>query len=135
MKNLILILVGMLILTLPAFSELSDSDIKRIREIVKVEVTESEQRLRTEIKTAIDESEKQMKDYMDTKLSSFDDRVNLIAALLVTIMAPIVVAIGLPQLIIAIKQRGQEELRTELKELRSEIELLKQSGKPHLESS
>ncbi|MDE0086954.1 MAG: hypothetical protein OXU23_14635 [Candidatus Poribacteria bacterium] len=37
MKNLILILVGMLILTLPAFSELSDSDIERIKEIVKVE--------------------------------------------------------------------------------------------------
>jgi hypothetical protein len=76
-----------------------------------------------------------MKDYIATKLDGIDDRVNLIAALSVVIMALIVIAIGLPQLIIAIKQRGQDELRTELKELRAEIELLKQSSKPHPESS
>ena len=135
MKNVILIFVGMLILAPPAFSDLTDSDIERIREIVKVEVTDSEQRLRGEITTAINTSDKQMKDYIDTKLDGIDDRVNLIAALLVAIMALIVIAIGLPQLIIAIKQRGQDELRTELKELRTEIELLKQSSKPHPESS
>ena len=135
MKNLILIFVGMLILAPPAVSELSDSDIERIREIVKVEVTESEQRLRIEIKTAIDTSKKDMREYIDTKMDGLDDRVNLIAALLVATMALIVIAIGLPQLIIAIKQRGQDELRTELKELRAEIELLKQSSKPHPESS
>ena len=135
MKNVILIIAGILILASPAVSELSDSDIERIREIVKVEVTESEQRLRGEITTAINTSDKQMKDYIDTKLDRIDDRVNLIAALSVVIMALIVIAIGLPQLIIAIKQRGQDELRTELKELRTEIELLKQSSKPHPESS
>jgi hypothetical protein len=135
MKNVILIFVGMLILAPPAFSDLTDSDIERIREIVKVEVTESEQRLRGEITTAINTSNKQMKDYIATKLDGIDDRVNLIAALSVVIMALIVIAIGLPQLIIAIKQRGQDELRTELKELRAEIELLKQSSKPHPESS
>ena len=125
----------MLVITFSTFSEMSDSEIERIREIVKVEVTDSEQRLRGEIITAIDSSEKRIKEYIDTKLSGLDDRVNLIAALLVTIMALIVVAIGLPQLIIAIKQRGQDELRTELKELRVEIELLKQKGNPHPESS
>ena len=135
MKNVILIFVGMLILAPPAFSDLTDSDIERIREIVKVEVTESEQRLRGEITTAINTSDKQMKDYIDTKLDGIDDRVNLIAALSVAIMALIVIAIGLPQLIIAIKQRGQDELRTELKERRAEIEILKQSSKPHPESS
>ena len=135
MKNVILIIAGILILASPAVSELSDSDIERIREIVKVEVTESEQRLRGEITTAINTSDKQMKDYIDTKLDGIDDRVNLIAALLVAIMALIVIAIGLPQLIIAIKQRGQDELRTELKELHTEIEILKQSSKPHPESS
>lgn len=135
MKNLILISLGMFFLILPAFSDLSNSDIERIREIVKVEVTEAEKRLSSEMKTIINDSEKRMRDYMDTKLSGFDDRVNLIAALLVTIMALIVVAIGLPQLIIAIKQRGQDELRTEIKELREEIEVLKYGDKPHPESS
>ena len=38
--------------------------------------------------------------------------------------------------IIIIKQRrGQDELQTELRELRAEIELLKQEGKSHSESS
>ena len=37
--------------------------------------------------------------------------------------------------IIAIKQRGQEELLTEIKALRSEIEHLKQFGNPQPEST
>lgn len=135
MKYSVFFLVGVLYLTLPAFSELSESDLQRIREIVKVEVNESEKRIRAEIKTSIDESEKRMKEYIDTKLEGFDDRVNLISAFLVAIMALIVVAIGLPQVIIAIKQRNQEELRVEIKQLREEIELLKQEASPHPEST
>ncbi|MDE0483104.1 MAG: hypothetical protein OXI67_11035 [Candidatus Poribacteria bacterium] len=67
MKNLIFILVGMLILTLPAFSKLSDSDIERIKEIVKVEGTDSEQRVRAEIKTAMTNSEKGIKEHITLK--------------------------------------------------------------------
>ena len=45
------------------------------------------------------------------------------------------VVIGVPQVRTMIKQREQDELRTELNELRAEIEVLKQGGKPHPESS
>ena len=135
MKNVILIFVGMLILAPPAFSDLTDSDIERIREIVKVEVTESEQRLRGEITTAIDMSKKDMREYIDTKMDGLEDLVYLIGILLIVMIAVIWVVIGVQQVFTMIKQPGQDELRTELKELRAEIELLKQSNKPHPESS
>ena len=135
MKNVILIFTVTLILATPAFSELSNSDIERIREIVKVEVAESEQRLRGEITTAIDTSKKDMREYIDTKMDGLEDLVHLIGILLIVIMTVILVVIGVQQVFTMIKQPGQDELRTELKELRAEIELLKQSSKPHPESS
>ena len=163
MKNLMLILAGMLLFVTPAFSELSNSDLQRIREIVQIEVsgteqrlrseitaseqrlrseiTASEQRLRAEMTAAITASEKRMKEHGDINMDGLDKRVNLLAALLIGIFALIVVAIGLPQLIVAYKQRGQEELRTEftalrteLKALHAEIEHLKQRDKAHPES-
>ncbi len=134
MKYSVFILVGILFLTLPAFSELSDADLQRIKEIVKLEVTESELRTNSEIKSAINEAKTDITEYIDTKLKGVDDRLNLMSAFLVAIMALIVVAIGLPQLIIAIKQRGQEELQTEIKALRSEIIAIKQRGQEDLQT-
>ncbi len=152
MKNLILLLAGMLLFVTPAFSELSNSDLQRIREIVQIEVSGTEQRLRAEMPAAITASEKRMtaaitasekrmKEHVDIKMDGLDKRVNILAALLIGIFALIVVAIGLPQLIVAYKQRGQEELRTELKALRTElkalhaeIEHLKQRDKAQPES-
>jgi ribosomal protein S20 len=149
MKNLILIFTVTLILATPAFSELSDSDLQRIREVVKLEVNGAEQRLRSEMKTTIAESEKQIKEYVNTKMSEVNiqfkqvndridelgKRINIVFTVLGWLFMLVLAAIGLPQLITAFRQRGQDELRTELKELRAEIELLKQSSKPHPESS
>ncbi len=132
MKYSVFILAGILFLTSPAFSELSAADLQRIKEIVKLEVTESEQRIRSEIKSAINNSEERMKEHIDTTLKRVDDRLNIMSAFLVAIMASIVAVIGLPQLIIAIKQRGQEELQTEIKMLRSEIIAIKQRGQEEL---
>lgn len=118
----------MLLFATPVFSELSDSDLQRIREIVKtevvsaeqrlhIEITESEKRLRAEMNTAITASEKRMKEHLngkinevDTRIDGVDKQITLLAALLIGVMALIVVAIGLPQLIIAYKQRGQTQL-------------------------
>ena len=147
-----LILAGMLLFVTPAFSALSNSDLQRIREIVQIEVSGTEQRLRAEMTTAITasekrmtaaiaDSEKRMKEHVDIKMDGLDKRVNILAALLISIFALIVVAIGLPQLIVAYKQGGQEELRTEftalrteLKALHAEIEHLKQRDKAQPES-
>ena len=142
MKNLILILAGTLLCVTPAFSELSDSDLQRIREIVKVEVVSSEQRLRTEIAeseqrlraemtAAIRASEERMKVYVDAKMSEVnsqfaqvnnridgvDKRLNFAFTVLGWLFALVIAALGVPQLIIAFRQRGQERLQTSVEEL------------------
>ena len=143
MKHLIFTVI-LLIGTTPAFAALSDSDLQRIREIVKVEVVTAEQRLRTEMHAAIEASqnrtmaaieasekrmmaaieasEKRMIDRMDIKLAGLDKRVNLLPSLLIGIMALIVVAVGLPQLILAYRQRKQEHEQNAIRELREAYE-------------
>ena len=126
MRSLTLIFAGMLLFTTPVFSELNDSDLQRIREIVQIAVTTEGKQIRAEMTAAIDASEKRMKEYMDTKINAVDTRINgvekqitLLAGLLIGVIALIVVAIGLPQLIIAYKQRGQTQLQTSVEELRT----------------
>ncbi len=148
MRNVICL--GMLLFFVtPAFSELSDSDLQRIREIVKVEVVSSEQRLRTEIAeseqrlraemtAAIQASEERMKMYADAKISEVnsqfaqinsqfaqinnridevDKRINFAFTVLGWLFALVIAALGIPQLIIAFRQRGQERLQTSVEEL------------------
>ena len=173
MKNLILSFTGILLCVTPAFSELSDSDLQRIREIVKVEVVSSEQRLRTEIAeseqrlrgemtAAIQASEERMKVYVDSKMSAVnsqfaqvnnridevDKRINFAFTVLGWLFALVIAALGIPQLIIAFRQRGQERLQTsveelyavhsevltELKQLRAENEAFRQRDRSQSES-
>ena len=142
MKNLILIFTGILLFAAPAFPELSDSDLQRIREIVKVEVVSSEQRLRTEIAeseqrlraemtAAIRASEERTKVYVDAKIAEVnsqfaqinnridgvDKRLNFAFTVLGWLFALVIAALGIPQLIIAFRQRGQERLQTSVEEL------------------
>ncbi len=181
MKNLILSFTGILLCVTPAFSELSDSDLQRIREIVKVEVVSSEQRLRTEIAeseqrlrgemtAAIQASEERMKVYVDAKISEVnsqfaqinsqfaqvnnridevDKRINFAFTVLGWLFALVIAALGIPQLIIAFRQRGQERLQTsveelyavhsevlaELKQLRAENEAFRGRDRSQSESS
>ena len=153
MKNLIFIGI-LLIFTTSAFAELTDSDLQRIREIVKVEIVSSEQRLRAEMTDAIQASEDRMKVYVDAKMSAVNSqlaqvnnridevgkRLNIAFAVLGWLFALVIAALGIPQLITAFRQRGQERLQTaveelytvhnqvlaELKQLRSENEAIKQ---------
>ena len=173
MKNLILIFTGVLLFVTPVFSELSDSDIQRIREIVKVEVVSSEQRLREEMTAAIRASEERMKVYVDAKMSEVnaqvnsqfaqinsqfaqinnridgvDKRLNFAFTVLGWLFALVIAALGIPQLIIAFRQRGQDRLQasveelyavhsevlTELKQLRAENEAFRQRDRSQSES-
>lgn len=138
-----LIYIGMLLFFVtPAFSELSDSDLQRIREIVKVEVVSSEQRLRVEMAAAIQASEERMKVYVDAKISALNSQVNSQFAqinsqfaqvnnridgvdkrlsfaftVLGWLFALVIAALGIPQLIIAFRQRGQDRLQNSVEEL------------------
>ena len=124
MKNLILIFVGILLFVTPAFSELSDSDIQRIREIVQITVAAEGKQIRAEMTAAIDASEKRMKEHLNTKISEVDTRIdgvdkrlNFAFTVLGWLFALVIAALGIPQLIIAFRQRGQERLQTSVEEL------------------
>ena len=136
-----LMLCGVLLITIPihiANSELTESDLQRIREIVraeiKTEIAASETRIRAEMKTAIAASETRIKEYVNTRLETTNTkfkttdakieavatRVNDLAGYLnVTNMlfgamvVLIVAGIGIPQVILAWKSRRQDETRSE----------------------
>ena len=154
MRNVIYL--GMLLFFVtPAFSELSDSDIQRIREIVQITVAAEGKQIRAEMTAAIDASEKRMKEHLNTKISEVDTRIdgvdkrlNFAFTVLGWLFALVIAALGIPQLIIAFRQRGQERLQTsveelytvhsevlaELKQLRAENEAFRGRDRPQPES-
>ena len=137
MKTLFLF-ITLLLFVQPAFAQLTPEDIHIIRE----EVTKI-------VKTENDALEKQLREYVDlkfeildtkftTKLSELDTkfttkfedmekRQTLILILVTSLIALIVLAIGIPQIIIAFKQRNQDALEAEIKTLREKVELLEQT--------
>ena len=136
MKNLICI--GMLLFFVtPAFSELSDSDLQRIREIVQITVAAEGKLIRTEMTAAINDSEKRMKQYVDLKISevksevnskfaqvnnSIDEvgkRLNIAFTVLGWLFALVIAAIGIPQLITAFRQREHKQLQTSVEALQA----------------
>ena len=154
MRNVIYL--GMLLFFVtPAFSELSDSDIQRIREIVQITVAAEGKQIRTKMTAAIDASEKRMKEHLNTKISEVDTRIdgvdkrlNFAFTVLGWLFALGIAALGIPQLIVAFRQRGQERLQTsveelyavhsevlsELKQLRAENEAFRGRDRPQPES-
>ena len=150
MKNLIIVIC--LLLTSSAFAELTPEDILTISDIVE----KSEERMRAYIdkseermRAYIDKSEKQTREYVDAKLESLehkldgrigrlegrlngtDRNITIVVALVVGVMALIVLAVGIPQLILVSRQRNQhamekrlDEMQDEMKQFRKEVALL-----------
>ena len=139
MKNLIIVIC--FLLTSSAFAELTPEDILTISNIVE----KSEERMRA----YIDKSEKQTREYVDAKLESLehkldgrigrlegrlngtDRNITIVVALVVGVMALIVLAVGIPQLILVSRQRNQhamekrlDEMQDEMQQLRKEVALL-----------
>ena len=129
-----------LLLVKPAFAELTPEDIKIISDIVKRENAATEKRLReyVDLKFEILDTKFTTKlSELDTKsttnFESVDKRQTLILILLTSLVGLIVLAVGIPQIIIALKQRDQGVLETEIKTLREKVELLEQTRlvEPH----
>lgn len=109
-KKTLFALITFSLLAQPAFAQLTPEDIRIIREevtkIVKAENDALEKRLREYVELKFE--------VLDTKFTTKFEGVNkqqtLILILVTGLIALIVVAIGIPQLIIALKQRGQAAL-------------------------
>ena len=97
MKHLLIINILMLLFITNAYSELTQSDLDKIRLIVKDEVSQ-----------AIKESEKRMKHYVDAKIQGLDDKFTAqiqglqgqFNILFWVIIALLPASIALPQLLI-----------------------------------
>ena len=104
MKTIIALSILFSLIALPALGELTVQDLDKIRSIVK----ESEDRLNEEIAN----SEKRTKEYIDVKISSVEKQITLLTNFVYALIALIVVAIGIPQILIAwrsIKSKPQDD--------------------------
>ena len=136
MKLILICTTAFLIFAGPVFSELTVEDLEKIRSIVKESedllkkdiekvrssVKESEARLKEDLK----ESETRLREHIDDKVSEMDKRLNMIFGFVVALISLIVIVVGIPQIIMVWRGRGERTQADQIQELRQEIETLKQ---------
>lgn len=104
MKIILLLSTLFCAIALPTTGELTVQDLDKIRSLIK----ESEQVLKEEIAS----SEKRTKEYIDLKINGVEKQITLLTNFVYALIALIVVAIGIPQILIAwqnIKSKPNDE--------------------------
>ena len=127
----------------PALAALTDADLDKIRLIVKEEVKKeiesSETRMKTYIdtkidavNTRIDAVEKRLEDKIDGVGKRLDDRIDSVEKqmtfllnVIYGLIALIIIAIGIPQVIIGWRSKRDHSLENRIERLTEEIEALK----------
>ncbi|MCE2395325.1 hypothetical protein J4G02_12120 [Candidatus Poribacteria bacterium] len=155
MKIILVLSMLFCAIALPAFGELTDADLDKIRLIVKEEVKTEiagvrqeiagvkqelkaeiagvKQELKAEIagvrqelKAEIAGSERRIKDYIDAKIEGVDKRFSTYNWVIYILMPLIVAAIGIPTAISAWRISKDRSLERQVETLTKEIEMLKQ---------
>ncbi len=155
MKPVLVLSILFSAIALPAFGELTDADLDKIRlivkEEVKTEITGVRQEiaavrqeltteiaavrqelkaeitgLRQELKAEIAGSEKRIKDYIDARIEGVDKRFSAYNWVIYILMPLIVVAIGAPTSVMAWRSGRDRSLERQVEMLTKEIELLKE---------
>ena len=101
MKTILVLSILVSAIALPAFGELTDADLDKIRLIVKEEVKTEITGVRQELKAEIAGSEKRIKEYIDAKIEGVEKRFSTYNWLISILIPLIVAAIGIPTAIIA----------------------------------
>mgnify|MGYP001579608547 CR=1 FL=1 len=119
MQKALVTLILMMSITPMTFAELTKEDLREIEAIVQ----KSEARL-----------EKQLREYVDLKFSAQDERfegiekqLQMLMAFVIALIGLIAVTIGVPQIIIAFRERKAADWQKEIDALKQEVETLKQS--------
>lgn len=149
MKLILTSTLLLLLLTVPAFSELTPADINKIRLIVKEEVEASEARMgksiaasEARLRKEIAASEARLKDQLSLEISKvnvtiaeMDKRLSNIFTLVIALMAFIAVVIGIPQIIVAMQRKDRlaqnekiEAQQKQIEALLEQMETLRQEG-------
>ena len=110
MKLILTSTLMLLLLTVPAFSELTPADIDKIRLIVKEEVAASETRMSKSIAASETRVKNQISleiSKVNSTISEMDKRLSNIFTLVIALIAFIAVVIGIPQIIVAMQRKVQ----------------------------
>ena len=140
MKLILMSTIALLIFAAPVFSELTVTDLEKIRSIAKESedrlksiVKESEDRLKSIVKESEDRlkedlkaSENRLMAHIDGKVDEMDKRLNMMFGFVVALISLIVIVVGIPQIIMVWRSSEARTQKEEIQELRQEIELLKQ---------
>ena len=144
MKTIIFFAILFCVITLPAFGALIDADLDKIRLIVN----DSEKRIKADLKAEIADVKKELKaDIADVKAelkteiagvkkdlgediakseTHLRDRITFLANLVYALIALIVAAIAIPQLIMTWRSGSNRALERQVEMLTQEVETLKQ---------
>lgn len=137
MKRLILFSLLFSAFAVPALGELTDADLDKIRLVVKEEVATAKSELKAEMATLkadleadIATSQRHLKAYIDakveTKIEGIQKQITLLTNVVYALIALIVAAIAISQLIFTWRSSGDRQQQRINQELREEIEALKQ---------
>lgn len=129
MKTILLFLILFCAFAMPAIGALDDADLNKIRlivnEVVKKEITDSETRMKEYIDLKIEGVDKQF-ERVDKQFEGVGKQITLLTNVVYGLIALIVAAIAIPQIIMAWRSGKDREQERINQELREEIETLKQ---------
>ena len=124
--KLMMILIGVLFFfTTPAFSELTQADIDKIRLIVKEEVDQAVTASEVRMKEYVEASEARMTveiSKVNITVAEMDKRLNNIFTLVITLVAFIAVVIGIPQILVAMQRKEVRTQSEQIEALQQEME-------------
>ena len=144
----------LLLLASPVFAELTKED---LRTIIKEEIAASEKRTREYIDLKIDGLDKSLNaridgldkslnaridgldkslnaridgldKNLDASIDALDKRIGDVWLMMIALVGLITATIAIPQIIIAYRERGQKELRSEIEQLRQKVEAIQNSA-------
>ena len=155
MKNLVIVIC--LLFTPSAFAELTPADVQTISNIVEKAVSASEKRTREYIDLKLEGLESRFTGKITTlenrlttlenrlttlegkiadlpgRIEGVDRNMNLLVILVTALIALIVLAIGIPQLILVSRQRNQNEMQKGLEAMQIEMQELRKELAPLLQ--
>ena len=124
--KLMMILIGVLFFfTAPAFSELTQADIDKIRLIVKEEVDQAVTASEVRMKEYVEASEARMTveiSKVNITVAEMDKRLNNIFTLVIALVAFIAVVIGIPQILVAMQRKEVRTQSEQIEALQEEME-------------
>ena len=121
MKKVLLFSIIFCTITLPALADLTPEDLNQIRLIVKEEVEKVIKPIETDI-----EAIKTEIGSVKENVASLNGRVGGLEKQMIFLMAIIVVAVGIPQVIIAWRTKRERAQEKQIETLTREVETLKQ---------